>query len=100
MTDQELLDTPDSDLSAGLYYRKYKLEQKKNGSTGSGVNMVPADDLYELYFYYSDQKGKPLSGNQLVKAVRAEGSKCSNERAKELAETFSLRYKEDKQDAK
>ncbi len=100
MTDQELLDTPDVDLSAGLYYRKYKLEQAKSGMKGSSVNMVPADELYELYFYYSDLKGKPLSGNMFVKAVRSEGTKLSNERAKELAEKFSLRYLEEKDEDK
>ena len=96
MNDQELLDTPDSDLSAGLYYRKYKLEQKKNGSTGSGVNMVPADDLYELFYYYEKARKSP---NQLVKHIRAEGTSCSNERAKELFPEFTKKYKEDKQDA-
>jgi len=100
MTDQQLLDTPDGELSAGLYYRKYKLVQAKSGMKGSSVNMVPADELYELYFYYSDLKGKPLTGNMFVKAVRAEGTKLSNERAKELAETFSLKYMEEKEDGK
>jgi len=97
MTDQTLLDTPDTELSAGLYYRKYKLQQAKSGMKGSGVNMVPSDELYELYFYYSDLKGKPLSGNAFVKSVRAEGTKLSNERAKELAEKFSLRYTKEKE---
>jgi len=99
MTDQELLDTPDAELSAGLYYRKYKLVQAKEGIRGGGVNMVPANHLYELYVYYSDLKGKPLTGNMLVKAIRAEGSKCSNERAKELAEEFSIKYMKEKEDA-
>ena len=100
MTDQELLDTPDEDLPAGLFYRKYKLIQSKSGIKGSGVNMVPADNLYEIYEYYSNEKGKPLSGNMLVKAIRAEGGKCSNDRAKELAETFRIKYLEEKEDEK
>ena len=99
MTAQELLGTPDADLSAGEYYKKYKLQQAQSGIKGSGINMVPADEVYTLYVYYSDLKGKPLSGNQLTKAMRAEGQKISNERAKELAETFSLKYLEEKEDA-
>ena len=98
MTDDQLIETPDVDLSAGLYYRKFKLMQKREGSTGVRKNMTPADELYELYFYYSDQKGKPLTGNMFVKAVRAEGTKLSNERAKVLAEGFSKKYMEEKED--
>ena len=92
MTDQQLLETPDVDLSSGLYYRKYKLQQAKSGMKGAGINMVPVDEVYELYVYYSDLKGKPLSGNQLTKAMRAEGQKISNERGKLLASEFEIRY--------
>jgi len=100
MSDEKLLSTPDADLSAGMYYRKYKLIQARAGSTGGRkVNLVPTDELYELYEYYSDQKGKPLTPNMFVKAVRAEGSKLSNERSKILVEEFSIRYKGEK-DAK
>ena len=99
MTDQDLLKTPDAELSAGLYYRKYKLQQKQQGSSGGGskVNMVPMSEVYDVFKYYSDQKGKPLSGNQLTKAMRAEGQKMSNERGKLLAPDLAERYLEEKQ---
>jgi len=95
MTDQQLLDTPDVELSAGLYYRKYKLQQAKSGMKGSSVNMVPADALYDLFVYYSKAKKRLLSGNSLVKVIRAEGTKCSNERAKLLAEEFAIKFEEE-----
>ncbi len=99
MTDDQLIETPDVDLSAGLYYRKFKLMQKREGSTGVRKNMVESSALYEIYFYYSDQKGKPLTPNMFVKAVRAEGTKLSNERSRTLVEeTFRDKYTEEKQD--
>jgi len=100
LSNEELLKIPDSDLSAGLFYKKYKIIQTQSGIRGSGVNMSPADELYNLYVYYSNEKGKPLSGNLFVKAVRSEGTRLSNERAKVLATEFAIKYIEEKEDAK
>ncbi len=99
MTDEELLATPDSELAAGYFYRKWKLNQAKQGSIGGGKNLVPIDELYPVYVYYSNLKGKPLTGNMFVKAVRSEGTKLSNERAKILAEEFSIKYIEEQENA-
>jgi len=93
VTDEELLATPDSDLSAGWYLRKYRLVQKQNGLAGSAgrKNMTDADELYEVFCYYDKAR---KSSNQLVKHIRAEGTKCSNERSVKLFEEFTKKYME------
>lgn len=96
-TIEELLRIDKVDLSPGEFYAVWKHEQKINGSSGIRKNMVPADQLYELYEYYSNEKGKPLTGNMFVKVIRAEGEKCSNERAKVLVEAFRPKYEEEKE---
>ncbi len=102
MTDQDLLDTPDGELNAGLFYRKYKLRQAAEGRAGSAgrKNMVELTEVYAVFSYYSDKKGKTISGNQLTKAMRAEGQKMSNERGKLLAPQLAERYDKEKQDDK
>jgi len=95
MTDTELLETPDSELSAGLYYKKYKLNQARIGSSGGArVNLVPEDELYGIFTYYEKSRKSP---NQLVKHVRAEGLKLSNERSRIVFDTFTERYNKEKE---
>ena len=92
---ERIMASATADLSPAEFFHQFREKAKLSGSSGIRKNMVPADDLYELYVYYSEVKGKPLSGNALVKVIRAEGTKCSNERAKLLAEEFAIKFEEE-----
>lgn len=84
------------DLNPSDFLYRWKEEQKFAGVTGTGKKIRAGTELmYEIYEYQRMLKGKAVSGNQLVKAARAEGESCSNERAKVLAPQFEIRWLEE-----
>ncbi|MCI4436843.1 MAG: hypothetical protein JHC33_08570 [Ignisphaera sp.] len=92
-TIEEILKIPVAERSPGEFLRAFKYEQEEAAEKSGGKGTkVKAKELYDIYVYISDLKGKPATGNMLVKAVRAEGSSLSNERSKVLAEQFKTRY--------
>ena len=86
---QEIMEADLTDLNPAEFFYRYKIEEKENASAGHRKNMVEADDLYGLFCYYEKSR---KSSNQLVKHIRAEGTSCSNERARELFPKFEERY--------
>lgn len=90
---EELLAEDLADLSPGEFLQVYRHNQKLEAKAGqTRTNMAPVDELYEIFKYYPKAQKSP---NQLVKHVRAEGTSLSNERSRELFNTFTKRYEDE-----
>ena len=84
---------PKVQLNPAEFLAVWREEQKEKGFEETGRRKLNEDtDLYELF--ETNEKARK-SPNQLVKAIRAEGLKCSNERSKIIFPLFEEQYKID-----
>ena len=95
MTLDQIMKADKVDLSPGDFYLRWKEESKRAGLEGGRKRLSEDDELYELFKDVRIANDKPITGNKLVKYIRACEVKCSNERAKVLAETFETKYQEE-----
>lgn len=83
-------DEPRTSLTPAQFLFMFKYEQKQKGFESGRKQLNDDQDLYELFL--DDEKSR-RSPNQLVKAIRREGLKCSNERSKIIFPIFAEQYK-------
>lgn len=88
-------DIPKTQLNPAEFLFMFKYDQKQKGYESGRKQLNDDQDLYDLFI--TDEKSR-VSPNQLVKVIRREGLKCSNERSKIIFPIFTEQYKGEQDD--
>ena len=85
-----MLDQPRASLTPAEFLFIFKYEQKQKGFESGRKQLTEDQDLYDIFETNEKSRKSP---NQLVKAIRVAGLKCSNERSKIIFPIFTEQYK-------